>query len=814
MAPSSGYATGLWPNPAVNRTRRFMASTWRASLRRAGYLTRWGPCRLLRWKRYGYRCCRVASVAWRAHVRASMCLVDRSAARRLSLMNAKAEIATLGNESVPRNGRVWRAIRLVAMAVLAASMVQGAWAQGSPMLDFQPFAGTPSDGTASDPTIRPMLRPDRSAYIGIRQAIDFRGNGRSDYFLCHASDDSAIRVPCRVLRPQDDGSLTEITRQFFGQGALPNSVSTSWIVAGDFNGDGRPDVFVAGFGRDVFPFDGERNILLISSNDGTYTDRSSTLPQAAATAYSSCAGDIDGDGNLDIYVGNFANSPAGPYFLLGNGDGTFTPAAGRLPPEVVARQTGFQAASCKLVDVDRDGHVDLVLGIFNPTDSSFILFNDGTGDFTKRPRYVLPPGPLAGGPHENYDLVTRDINRDGYPDLIFMSGSVPDYRSFGLQILINRGDGTFVDETAARLGGPGAGKFGQYCASIGIADLNGDGWEDLFCRHSNNWDAAVPRFWISNGNGTWTRVASNPPLPAKVISGSFDAIDLDGDGRPDLVWVAPTDIGDVAYASFQNRAPRTVPSEPIIGQAVTGNRRVTIAFKPSLASGASPIANYTAICTAGAQTGTITASATGSPITVDNLTNGKLYTCVVTAGSASGISLPSASVRVKPSTPPVVKIAAIEYFHAAFEHYFVTDIADEIAKLDSGTFAGWARTGKSFNVFASAGAPASTVRVCRYFSTTFAPKSSHFYSALANECDGLLSNPNWQFEGYVFNVALPAGDGGCPAGYAPVYRVYNDGKGAAPNHRFTTDLAVRGQMLAQGYLPEGYGIGVSMCSPN
>ncbi|MEO8345904.1 MAG: hypothetical protein ABI607_09435, partial [Betaproteobacteria bacterium] len=111
-------------------------------------------------------------------------------------------------------------------------------------------------------------------------------------------------------------------------------------------------------------------------------------------------------------------------------------------------------------------------------------------------------------------------------------------------------------------------------------------------------------------------------------------------------------------------------------------------------------------------------------------------------------------------------------------------------------------------------APAGTVPVCRYFSTTFAPKSSHFYSALASDCDWLQSNPNWQFEGYAFNVVLPAVDGSCPARYAPVYRVYNNGQGAAPNHRFTTDLAVRNQMLAQGYVAEGYGIGVSMCSPN
>jgi hypothetical protein len=43
---------------------------------------------------------------------------------------------------------------------------------------------------------------------------------------------------------------------------------------------------------------------------------------------------------------------------------------------------------------------------------------------------------------------------------------------------------------------------------------------------------------------------------------------------------------------------------------------------------------------------------------------------------------------------------AIEYYHAAFDHYFVTDIPDEIVKLDNGTFVGWARTGLQFNVHA------------------------------------------------------------------------------------------------------------------
>jgi len=152
---------------------------------------------------------------------------------------------------------------------------------------------------------------------------------------------------------------------------------------------------------------------------------------------------------------------------------------------------------------------------------------------------------------------------------------------------------------------------------------------------------------------------------------------------------------------------------------------------------------------------------------------------------------------------------AIEYYHRDFDHYFVTSIPDEITKLDNGTFVGWARTGLSFNVF---GAGAPNAAMCRFFSTSFDPKSSHFYTPFAAECDMVKTNRDWQFEGEVFSVALPTA-GNCAAGLQPLYRMYNNGHGGAPNHRYTTDLAVRAQMLALGWIAEGDGIGVIACVP-
>jgi hypothetical protein len=154
----------------------------------------------------------------------------------------------------------------------------------------------------------------------------------------------------------------------------------------------------------------------------------------------------------------------------------------------------------------------------------------------------------------------------------------------------------------------------------------------------------------------------------------------------------------------------------------------------------------------------------------------------------------------------------VEYHHEAFDHYFVTHLEGEIAKLDDGTLTGWKRTGRTIRVWTS---PAEgSAPVCRFYSASFAPKSSHFYTAYSHECSIVKSSPLWQFEGEVFHVATPDVGGNCAPGTVRLYRLYNDGKSGAPNHRFTLDAALRAQMIARGWVPEGFGPGVTMCTPS
>jgi cytochrome c5 len=155
---------------------------------------------------------------------------------------------------------------------------------------------------------------------------------------------------------------------------------------------------------------------------------------------------------------------------------------------------------------------------------------------------------------------------------------------------------------------------------------------------------------------------------------------------------------------------------------------------------------------------------------------------------------------------------AVEYRHATNGHYFVTAHPDEIAALDArrGTLEPWLRTSLAFAVDLQAAD--GRLPVCRFFTAAFAARGSHFYSIDPAECDAVRRNPDWIDEGVAFQ-ARSALAGACPAGTRPLFRLYNDGRGGAPNHRYSIDPAVRDAMLAEGFLPEGPAGGVAMCVP-
>lgn len=149
----------------------------------------------------------------------------------------------------------------------------------------------------------------------------------------------------------------------------------------------------------------------------------------------------------------------------------------------------------------------------------------------------------------------------------------------------------------------------------------------------------------------------------------------------------------------------------------------------------------------------------------------------------------------------------VEFYSPELKHYFMTASAAQQSLVDSGTAGRWLRTEGRFNT----GGPNP---VCRFYGTEYGP-NSHFYSAVASDCELLISlyNPqakSWKFEAYDFNTTAPV-QGQCPYGLIPIYRAYNRGfeQGIDSNHRFTADRAAYQWTQAQGWLGEG----AVMCAP-
>ena len=170
--------------------------------------------------------------------------------------------------------------------------------------------------------------------------------------------------------------------------------------------------------------------------------------------------------------------------------------------------------------------------------------------------------------------------------------------------------------------------------------------------------------------------------------------------------------------------------------------------------------------------------------------------------------------------PPIATATAVEFYHATFDHYFITSLPAEIAALDAGTLTGWSRTGRGFEVFAVAPPlPLTASPVCRFY---IPPQhgDSHFFSASPAECatirDKIGVDPN--YSGYIeetpaaFFIPLPnTANGACPTGTSPLYRLWN--QRADSNHRYTTDAGIKAYMQTKNYVAEGYGSdAVAMCT--
>jgi Immunoglobulin I-set domain/FG-GAP repeat/FG-GAP-like repeat len=343
--------------------------------------------------------------------------------------------------------------------------------------------------------------------------------------------------PIRILRSDPRTHIfSDATAAHVGP-VIPTMVHPRAATVGDFNGDGRQDLFIGAHGFDAAPFAGESDWLLLS---GATTKRTARIaPPAVRTfTHAAASADINRDGLRDIYVGTLCCSTRGPYLLIGARAGLPVFNDSRLPAAVIDRTAVFTAAA--FVDVDRDGWPDLILGTDGPGATAGIMYRNVRGSFASSPAVPLPVGLFGPAGTIVLDFLPMDVDTDGWTDLVLSSTKAsPFYVGFGLQVLINTRTGRFRDETAARVPNGGRDPTGQWRNRLMRASFHGDAIGDIVGHRFCPSRAGSALAWINDGSGRFTPMTRSQVAPSDTSEdcGVWLPLDVNGDKRTDFARV-------------------------------------------------------------------------------------------------------------------------------------------------------------------------------------------------------------------------------------------------------------------------------------
>ncbi|HZW33381.1 MAG TPA: CRTAC1 family protein, partial [Isosphaeraceae bacterium] len=391
--------------------------------------------------------------------------------------------------------------------------------------------------------------------------LDYDGDGWLDVYLVQggafpsrsrAQAPSSLDGGDRLFRNRRDGTFEDVT--------VPSGVArigrgyAFGVAAGDTDGDGRPDLLVTRFGSYT---------LLHNQGDGTFTDATERAGLGGARDWPTSAAfaDLDGDGDLDLYVCHYLSwdpdhpalchhpeapdrymaclpltLPSRPDHLFRNDHGRFvdvTAAAGIVDPD--GRGLGVLAA-----DLDDDGRIDLFVA--NDMTANYLFRNLGNFQFEEIAHAAGVACNAEGGYQAGMGIACGDLDGSGRPGLAvtnFFGESTTFYR--------NLGHGCFADATAA----VGLKAPSRFLLGFGIAflDADNDGNLDLATANGHIHDLrpqtpyAMPAQLLAGdraGAGRLTDISAQSGAVWSVprIGRGLAAADLDNDGRMDLLLVA------------------------------------------------------------------------------------------------------------------------------------------------------------------------------------------------------------------------------------------------------------------------------------
>jgi hypothetical protein len=385
--------------------------------------------------------------------------------------------------------------------------------------------------------------------------LDYNGDGLVDIFVVNGAKMPSLqkdgpRYYNRLFRNDGNLKFTDVTAQAHVEG-------TGYgigVAVGDYDNDGRPDIFVANVNG---------NQLLHNNGDGTFTDVTEKAGVSGVMhngskmwAVSAAWLDYNNDGLLDLFVSNYCEwdpltehacklngeraycdpiyyKPLPNTLYRNNGDGTFTD---------VSQETGISGhlgrnMGVAVADYDGDGWPDIfVAGDKTPN----LLFHNLKGKrfeevgFDKLVAYSEDGLAISG-----MGVDFRDVNNDGQPDIWF---TAMEEQTFPLYLCANS-----QFSNVSRSAGLASETMQMSGWSNGVADLDNDGWKDLFVARSNVLDNIAdvsdrsyrePNGVFRNlGNGRFENVSkfAGPDMQVADAHRGAAFADLDNDGKIDIV---------------------------------------------------------------------------------------------------------------------------------------------------------------------------------------------------------------------------------------------------------------------------------------
>jgi hypothetical protein len=295
------------------------------------------------------------------------------------------------------------------------------------------------------------------------------------------------------------------------------------VAVGDFNGDGRADLYVTS--------PGGSNHLLQQLGDGTFADVTDKAgAKGTGSDLAATFGDFDKSGRASLFVAGLG----GVTLYRNNGDGTFTDVTAKAG---LKGKSAELATSVLLFDADGDGYLDVLVTIYTdfsvaPKKSSFTFPNDFVGAESRLYRNqhdgtfvdITDAAGLTGNPGRTHMALAADFNKNGRMDLLFLRDNKPP------ALFRNLGQGKFEDKTW-----DAGQEIWTYAYVSGqLADFDHDGKPDVAL-----WSTVGNEVLMNQGNGKFEQEESLPLVYAPNRAFGFHGLtaDLKEDGFDDLLTV-------------------------------------------------------------------------------------------------------------------------------------------------------------------------------------------------------------------------------------------------------------------------------------